>query len=221
MNLRLIAFATILSASAEGAVIVSSYFGAGDEGWRVGDFLVTTPLAENPVYSASEGNPEGFLRTADLADWSAYLAPAKFLGNKAIAYGGVLGFDLRIQENDSVTYSAVEISDGVTRLQFRGMPQLTQWITFTIPLMASSGWELSTNGKLQGQAASEQQLFDVLSNLQYLKINSDWKTGLDQADLDNVYLMSPEAQVPEPASFLLVGSALLAAGLLGRGRRRV
>jgi alkaline phosphatase D len=209
-----------VAASASGATLVSSTFDSGDDAWRAGEFLTTSALTVAPAYFATGGNTGGYLRVPDVAEWGAYHAPAKFLGNKAAAYGGSLSFDLRIQESDPTTYSMVLISDGTTTLQFRSSPALGSWNTFTVDLVASAGWQLSTNGKTAGAAVSELQLQTVLSNLQTLRINSDWKTGADQVDLDNVLLSSDSdvAHTPEPSTMGLLGLSLGVVALLRRRR---
>ena len=117
---------------------------------------------------------------------------------------------------DSATYSAIIMSDGTTTLQFRGNPTLGQWYTYHIPLLASAGWQHSTDGKTPGVAATEAELQAVLSNIQFLHINGDWLTGMDYADLDNVMIVPN----PEPSTLLLFGSAILTIAGVQRARAR-
>src|SRR5438552_3647113 len=70
-------------------VIASSTFDIDDEGWIVGEFYALTGSV-TPTYVPTGGNPGGFIRTTDMLVWSAFHAPAKFLGNMSAAYGGNL-----------------------------------------------------------------------------------------------------------------------------------
>jgi hypothetical protein len=206
-----------IAGSAAGATLVSSTFDSDVDGWVAGQFIGGAWVAETPTSILSGGNPGGYIHIWDCAPWTAFYAPGKFLGNKSAGYGGILQFDLMIPESDPMLYSAVEISDGATTLQFREPFALGIWNRFTIPLVASAGWQISTDGKLAGTAATELELLNVLSNLQSLRINADWKTGLDVTELDNVALISTPP-VPEPSTMILFGSALVAVSLLRRKR---
>jgi hypothetical protein len=203
------------AASAIATPIVSSTFDLDDDGWIVGSFLTPSGPTTAPTYVAADGNPAGHLHADDFAPWSAYHAPAKFLGDLSAAYGALLKFDIRVPGTDGVQYSAVIISDGTTTLQFRGLPGIAGWQTYQIPLLASAGWQHSTDGKTAGAAATELEIQTVLSNLQFLHINADWLTGMDYADLDNVIITAQ----PEPSSMMLLSGALL--GLAGLRRIRV
>jgi hypothetical protein len=194
--------------------IVSSTFDTDADGWIGGAFLTISGPTASPTYFPAEGNPGGFLRLEDFVQWTAYHAPSKFLGNQSTWYGHALTFDLRASGTDGAVYSAVVISDGTTSLQYRGLPWAGLWSHFHIPLLASAGWQYSTDGKSPGAAATESELKTVLSNLQFLHIDADWMTGMDYADLDNVEVIYN----PEPSTMLLLGGALAVLAAIG-GRR--
>jgi hypothetical protein len=202
-----------IAAGANAAPIVSSTFDTGDEGWIVGSFLTPSGPTTTPTYVSTGGNPDGYLHADDFAAWSAYHAPAKFRGDLSAAYGAVLSFDIRIPGVDPMTYSAVILSDGTTTLQYRGNPTPGGWYRYLIPLVASAGWQHSTDGKSPGAAATEAELQAVLSNIQFLHINADWLTGMDYADLDNVIIANPE-----PSTMLLCGTVILVLAGIGRAR---
>ena len=181
---------TAIFPNARAAVLVQSTFDAGDEGWRVGE-LLSLSGSSLPTFGAAGGNPGGFIRTGDLFSFNAYHAPSPFLGNQSAAYGGSLHLEERVLSSDGILSAMVVLSDGNLLLQFRTAPPGATWTPYEIPLLASAGWEIASNGVLAGAPATELQLQQVLANLTLLSIDADWQTGVDQVDLDNVRLSSP------------------------------
>jgi Laminin B (Domain IV) len=225
--MRTVCLATLLvvcaALEASASTIAISTFDTDADGWRIGDFFDTTGDID-PAYVASGGNPGGFIRTSDLFSWNAFQAPAGFIGDQSAAYGGSLNLDMQVLTHDGLNYSMVVIGDGVTSLQFRTAPPGTSWTSYSIPLLASAGWEIA-NGGPPGPAATESQLQDVLSGLTFLNLDADWQTGDDRVDLDNVELCSrtgcdvrPPTGVAEPSSLVLFGTAAL--GVFRTSRRR-
>jgi hypothetical protein len=204
----------------QAGVIVESTFDSGDEGWLVGN-LFDSSGSSIPIYQATGGNPGGFIRTDDQYSWNGFHAPASFLGDQSAAYAGTLTLDQRLLTSDGIAYPMVVISDGTTKLQYRTVPPGTDWTSFSIPLMASAGWEISDSSGNPGATASELQLQEVLSSLTFLNIEADWQTGADQIDLDNVRLSSPNNTVPDGGSTLaLLGGAVFLVGLFSRKGRK-
>lgn len=204
----------LFSTFGHAAPLVESTFNTDNEGWRVGNFFIATGVPAVPGYLPL-GNPPPCIRTEDIFDWNAFLAPAKFLGNQSAAFGGSLSFDIFMRENDNVAYYAVILEGGGLQLGFSdGVPPLLTWSTFTIPL-TGNGWlkNLNTGSGIGGDPATAAELQAVLGNLTALRINADWKTGADLIALDNVRL-NP---APLPATGLLLASGLL---ILAAGRRQ-
>jgi hypothetical protein len=188
-SLALVALLGITSAA--NAQIAVSTFDTDADGWTIGEFFSTFG-GDPPSYLTSDGNPGGFIQTSDLYGWNAFHAPAKFLGDKAAAYGGSLRVDQRLLTSDNTIYPMVVISDGTLTLQFRTPPPQTGWTIYNITLLASAGWEVANGSGNPGDPASEEQLIQVLSNLVFMNFDGDWQTGSDLIDLDNVRLDAGE-----------------------------
>lgn len=193
----------------QGSVIVQSSFGSGDEGWRVGDLTGVGPLVA-PTYFGGGGNPGGFIRAQDLFWWTAFIAPASFLGDMSAAYGGQLRFDQRELANSGGAAPAVALEGAGLRLGHAGVMPGTVWTTIVVPL-TPGGW---VNGATLAPATAE-ELLAALSNLTALRINADYLDGPDQVDLDNVVLLTPE---PSTMAMLAAALGLL---LLARHRRQL
>ena len=183
-----------------------SNFAENDDGW----------LTKNSVmdfeWLSSGGSPNGFIQAKDQSgeDLWFFSAPAKFLGNKAAAYGGTLSFDLRVISFSAPlqgSYADVQLIavDG-TQLSYAGQFNPgTNWGSFSVGLLSDGLW---TVGSTTGPAVTEEQMVSVLSNLNGLRIRGDFRQAGEATGLDSVLLIA--APVPEPAS-----AALLLAGLAG------
>lgn len=178
----------------------TSHFSTDSEGWiAAGD-------SEGPlVWVASGGNPGGHVLIDDLTTGGVtyFVAPPKFLGDRSVALGSNLSFDL--QQVYTGTPSQFDSADvllygaGLTLAYDTAVnPANGAWTSYAVPLTAA-GWRLNS---LAGAAASDVQFAAVLSDLTGLRIRAEYRTGPDIGKLDNVSL------VPEPAA-----GALLVAGL--------
>jgi hypothetical protein len=140
--------------------------------------------------------------------WS-FVAPAKFLGNKAAAYGAALSYDINISARDSVPWAWPDVElvgAGITLDRYLAAPTAGVWTHYDVPL-AAGAWQ-----KSGGVVATEAEMRAVLANLTYLSIRAEYLTGADQAYLDNVVM------TPEPATLSLL--ALGGLGALLRRRRK-
>lgn len=205
-----------LAAAVQAAVVTQSTFDTNDEGWRVGDFFTNSGYSL-PTYFANGGNPGGYINATDIYGWNAFHAPANFLGNQSVAYGGNLHIEQKLRSSDNTPYPMVVLSDNSLTLQFFTTPPGTNWTAYDIPLVASAGWEIANNGS-HGAPASEAQLQQVLANLSFLHIDADWQTGSDYIGLDNVRLESVGTPLPGSASIILLFSGL--AGFIRTKRNR-
>ncbi len=193
--------ALLVSQPVAAAPILSAFEGDA-EGWTASGASVT--------HAAAGGNPGGFLSITDTADDTATaIFPAKFLGNLLEFDGGLLTYDFLVLEPRTPLTS---VGSGFGRIQMNGsgsnatfdyglsppIPSTELWTTYSVPMTATA-WNTT-------QANWEQ----VLSNVNYLDVIIQAGSTIG---LDNVTL----APVPEPSSFLLLGSGLL--GLAGWRRR--
>jgi hypothetical protein len=196
--------------------IHESNFDNGTDGWTVGELF-------SIAHGALPQNPGGFLQTEDIYGFNAFRAPSEWLGNQSGLLGGSLQIRERIQSSDGVAYPLVVIAGGGIRLQYRTPPPGTDWSNFVVPLRANSGWEVADGSGDPGIAATDAQFRDVLSKIEWLGINADWKTGTDLVGLDHVSVSIPNSITlanPEPSAMILAASGLLlTAYLKGRSRR--
>lgn len=203
--------------SANAQVLLISDFNsaaATNDGWQKyagGDFGTAIGWASTGGVGGTGGLS---LTEAGQGTNDYFSAPAKFLGNQSVFYGGTLSFDLKIQYN--VTTSDLPEGDNViltgagTSLAFTlpSFPVSTGFTTYSLSLQASSGWYLVGTST----APTPQQLQAVLGNLTDLRILGDWHNGPELSVLDNFQLTT----VPEPATSVLVATGMAALGYLAR-----
>lgn len=203
-----------------GIIAVSNFDNPADgaDGWTVINDAI------GPTRIPTGGNPGGYLQAVDQfvgLTWY-WVAPGKFLGDVSAAYGQPLTFDLRQHyadlnpllqfDEDDVVLSG----NGLTlALDTPFNPDRINWTSYSVPLLASAGWRQTNIG---GAPATEAQLQSVLSNLASLRIRGEFFVGPDTGDLDNVVLNGVTV-VPEPGSFLLLGSGAAMLWVF-RARRR-
>lgn len=222
-------------ANAHAAVLVSSTFDSGDEGWTSFSFAGgSTPDfsgafgGAGPVsFVATSGNPAGSIERTDPDNgWQYFVAPPAFLGDQVLALGGALTFQQQRRDDlvlAPATPSALAaFSDGTTLLVYANTasaPVATAWTSYRVSLDASAaGWFVGSTGA----AATPEQLQRVLGNLSQLVIAGEWFDGAvstgqpETIALDNVILSGVDDGTPVPLPGTL---ALLAAPVLLRLRR--
>jgi hypothetical protein len=199
-------------------LIASSTFDVSDEGWRVGEYVV--PSGEIiPCIMPSGGNPGGWIQTDDQFWWTAFRAPASFLGDRTSAFGGTLSFDIKSAYSDNIAYPGVVMGDGSVFIYREiGVPG-ADWETHVLTLNGSGGWRVTNSVLADLGAATDAHFLAVLKNLTLLHISADWHSGIDDVGLDNVFLRGPNssAPVPEPGA---VTTALAGAAVFGAVWRR-
>ncbi len=160
-------------------------FDAGTEGWLVSG---PDPASHIGLQSLSTTNPNwdaGSLRIGDQYNWTWVKAPALFLGNQGGALGKTMSWDILIRASDDFAYPAVALVGANVTLYFdTESPPVGTWHHAEIPL-TQGGWRV--NHWSAGAFATQAQLLEVLSDLRALYIMTEWKTGPDDTNLDNVF----------------------------------
>ena len=203
------------SYAAGSVAIIRSNFDANRDGWRAsGDSTSTIP-----TWVATGGNPDGHIRVNDqrLGGVWFYDAPAKFLGNKAGAYGLTLDFDLRQTGSGSqfdIADVALEGAGLILTIDAGPNPlPLGNWVTYSVLLSETAGWQSVTDHRtLSGTPATKSDLLAVLGSLERMRIRGEFISGSDIGRLDNVTL-----SVPEPGSFVTMFVAGMIVSLARRG----
>lgn len=178
--LPLVAVLFALPAQAD---IVSS-FNTGAEGWLVSGPDPGSHIGPQQLSTSGFLWNAGFLNVGDSYNWTWAMAPAPFLGNQLAALGGTMSWDILIRTTDGVTYPAVALQGANITLYYNtASPPLDIWHTTTVELSAP-GWRV--NNYASGAPATTQQLQEVLTDLRGLFILTEWNTGADNTDFDNV-----------------------------------
>jgi hypothetical protein len=186
---------------------VESVFDSTTEGWTTWDSI---PPYRAVRFEAAEGNPGGaaaFTESGGDGATTFWVAPAKFLGERAGLYGGTFSFQLR-QSTDDNQYSGIDlqIGGGGVRLVYdlKRNPG-TNWTSYAVALTEEDRWQV---GSLDGPAPSRVEFLQILAGMTNLMIRGEYKNGNNEIGyLDNVQLTRPVA----------VGAALLRATRLGNG----
>jgi hypothetical protein len=139
-------------------------------------------------YQISGGNPGGCITFTDIDDQYYFRAPAKFLGDKSLAYNGVLSFDIISNLKatpDQTPTEGVILSNGSLTISydFAGPPPASTWTPFTVSLNHSGWFNLSTHLPI-----TSTQMRSVLANLTFLDIRGEFGDRADTGGLDNVML---------------------------------
>jgi gliding motility-associated-like protein len=188
----------------------ASSFDAEAEGWiAIQNGIVT------PTYSASNGNPGGYISMSDLETGFAapvfwyWQAPVKFLGNFCTAYGRALKFDLQQNITGSTpNESLVRLSNGSTTLYYfpATSPALTpSWTSYSVLLDETTGnWKIANSPT--ATSATKNDIKAVLCSMTSLQIRGEFNgpgnVTPDIGGLDNVILETlPSLPPPVITSF--------------------
>lgn len=153
----------LAATSVRAAPIASSTFDTDSEGWSA------TGDVHGFQWRPDVGSPPGSIFGIDdvTGDTWAFVAPAKFLGNKAAAYGAALSYDINISARDSSpwVWPDVElVGAGITLNWYHAAPPAGVWTRYDVPLVAGACQ------RSDGGVATESEVRAVLANLTYLSI---------------------------------------------------
>jgi len=164
-------------------------FDSGIEGWSVYDIGVNgQPLDDpqpttQPSHDATFGLPPGSLRVGDAAPETWIGVQDAVAGNRSSLLGSSISFDVYYRFADASTYAAIGVHGGNLSLyQPKPAPSVNQWLRWEFPLVAGA-WRVGTTS---GPVATEAQLLEVLSDLRGVYIHTEWRTGPDDTNVDNV-----------------------------------
>ncbi len=170
--------------------VVKSTFNTDVDGWS---FIADVKEFR---WQATGGQPGGWLEAVDYATGAVwyFVAPEKFLGDKAPFLKGTLSFDLK-QSSLSSQFDErdVVLTGGGTTLVYNtdSNPGL-DWTSYTIRLAPGDNWTLDTVG---GEAATLADFKTVLGDFTALQIRGEYVSGPDTGGLDNVKLKAPDGAV--------------------------
>jgi len=178
--------ALLLSVPASGSSLHT--FASSNEGWQIVSYPFRThvpaPVMSALPFDASNGLPPGSVRVGDIYSETGIAAPADHLGNQASIYGGSISYDILIRFSDNVTYPAVVLNGGTKSIYYDApSPPIGVWQSRTVPL-TETGWRMSGTSV----PATLTDFMDVLSNLAGIYIYTEWNTGADDTNVDNIAL---------------------------------
>lgn len=206
------------------AVVISSTFDAGDEGW------IGIPGEGSSAFFASGGNPGGHIQITDIGGGgflgSGAIAPSKFLGDLSGFDNGTLSVDLATFAGSGTTWSTFgmvlitgvggdcDSSSDPGTLPFCALFDLTDtvpgstWETFSAPLTATA-W-----GK------TPLEWMTILAGVTKIEIGTDAFDSNDTTGIDNFTIRDRTTPVPVPATLWLFFSGPGGLGLIGRHCRK-
>jgi laminin B (domain IV) len=184
----LLAAVALLAFAPSALADVGTNFDANASGWKVQQSDSSSQT--NPTWSASGGNPNGYIRFTDADpvgdDQGGFFvnSGAPFVGNRLNYYGDNLHFDLRINGvalNAPIVYLFGQSDSGpLAAFAAPSTGPTTSWSSFDIPLFQSD-WNAPA-GTLTKAAFKA-----LLGNITSIEVLADYQTNPGETtDLDNV-----------------------------------
>lgn len=194
MKLPLIVGIPLLLCAAASAQSIVSTFTGGNDGWDVvnasysGHIVLPTGASTPAPFDGVEGLPAGSLRVGDVFGETGVRAPSAFVGDRLAWFGGHISYDIKIRFTDATPYPAVWLVGATKTLVFNApSPPLDVWHHVDVPLLEAgfrvNGW--------QGVAATRGDVMEVLADLRGILINTEWRSGPDDTNVDNVEFAQP------------------------------
>jgi hypothetical protein len=219
ITILLMVLGTSTSARAAPTVVLaSSTFDANADGWHAVDRIAgQIPVTDYGVapFNAAGGNPSGHISNEDRDELYYFRAPAKFLGNQSLAYGGTLSFEIKsnvfhIPVDPAGITRGVMLSNGATTIyRTIPIPSPDVWTPHSFSLNEAGWLDTATSSPI-----TSVQMKSVLGGLTFLDILGEYGESEinDIGRLDNVRLIG----IPEPGTVWL---ALMGALVINARRR--
>ena len=175
---------------------IASPFTADNEGWLIVDYPFrahgTAVLATQPLpFDGAFGLPAGSVRVGDVYGETGIAAPAAYLGDRRASYGGTLSYDIYLRYSDNVNYPAVVlVGDTMSVYYDADSPPVDAWEHRVVPV-SETGWKIGGTGV----AVTQAEFMSILQTLSGLYIYTEWRTGPDDTNVDNVVLTGPTSAV--------------------------
>jgi uncharacterized protein (TIGR03437 family) len=211
--------------------VARSTFDTDPDGWTVAG-----PSGSRALWTATGGNPGGFLRSEDLGGSSLLVAPAKFLGNLAALKNPRLEFDFKQIAGPQARFSVeLRLTGAGSVFSWQGAPPLPppddtpyppppSYPPLVNPVPAPPAgpplerW-LHYTALLRGaywtRISGDAAFASALANVQRLEVVTDLAPGGEAQAIDNFALVA-EGDGPPPK--VLAGNTSFAAGSDGWGR---
>lgn len=191
-----VAAAAQLAAASAQAQLVQSTFAAEVEGWL--NVTLPYPSAVPPTELASYAptwepglggyirltDPDGSGQTGNCQYWTA---PAAYLGDQSLAYGGALAFDLACSGGGFGSFhqeDVILVGNGVTLVYDMATVPEGSFTPYSVPF-SETGWKI---GSLVGLQPTPEEFRSVLASVTKLYIRAEYQLGPDTQFLDNVTL---------------------------------
>jgi hypothetical protein len=214
----------ILPASSDAAVLSTSTFNTGTEGWQAftnGPGFPTVPV----IFSPAGGNPGGALRHNAPSDnlTSSFLAPSGVVNALHSAIGGSIAWDIStLSSPGDILFSDIDLGVRAGDLRIRQFltppaPATNPAYThYDVDFSAAAGWDFFDG--VTTSIATQAQIDTVLAGATVLFIRAEYfsSTLPDVGFLDNVIIESASATVPFPSTLLLLGAGVGLAWLASR-----
>ena len=189
------AFAAIVVAGAAVPAVAQSQsfrFDANTTGWNVYSIHYNGSPLNHPTSSAAVpfdavlGLPPGSARVGDLASETWIGATSAVTGDRSSLFGaGSLSYDIYYRYADNLSYAAVAIYGGdLTLYATKGPPALNTWLHWEFPFIAGE-WRV---GSISGPLATDEQILTVLESFEGVFLHTEWMTGPDDTNVDNVVI---------------------------------
>lgn len=200
MKVRILVLMAVVALASVARADLYDTFDVGTAQWSVVAYpfrdYVADPATMPATFDPTFGNPAGSLRIGDVYPETGVAAPAAYLGDDSACYGLTLSYDLYVRYVDAgAVYPAVVLNGATTSVYYDApAPAVDTWEHRAI-ILTEAGWKVSGTGV----PVDEGTFRSILADLHGLYIYTEWHTGDDDTNLDNVFLQGAVIGVPDAA----------------------